>query len=255
MNDRGLSQISRPDLERLLQAIETGRVACPLTDGALRSIGFGAAADVISDALAEANRPGALAAVRAALAERTFRQPPRLELVWTGPDATETSARDTAVVLGELFQQARQYVLLAGYTFDHGEYLLAPLASAMKERGVIVDFFLDIPADKVPQGAPDAAATQFIDKFFIKNWTFGPPRPTVYYDPRTPVKGEYASLHAKVVVVDMRLTLVGSANFTERGQERNIETGVLIEDPGFAQGMVAQWRRLIGAGLVRRYGG
>jgi phosphatidylserine/phosphatidylglycerophosphate/cardiolipin synthase-like enzyme len=59
----------------------------------------------------------------------------------------------------------------------------------------------------------------------------------------------------QVVVVDERMTLIGSANFTERGQERNIETGVLIEDEGFAERMVGQWRRLIEGGLVKRYVG
>jgi phosphatidylserine/phosphatidylglycerophosphate/cardiolipin synthase-like enzyme len=65
----------------------------------------------------------------------------------------------------------------------------------------------------------------------------------------------WASLHAKCIVVDEERTLITSANFTERGQTRNIEAGVLIEDRGFAEELGAQWRQLIAARLVHRYAG
>jgi phosphatidylserine/phosphatidylglycerophosphate/cardiolipin synthase-like enzyme len=65
----------------------------------------------------------------------------------------------------------------------------------------------------------------------------------------------WASLHAKCTVVDDERTLITSANFTDRGQTRNIEAGVLIEDGAFAEEVSAQWRLLITADLVRRYRG
>jgi phosphatidylserine/phosphatidylglycerophosphate/cardiolipin synthase-like enzyme len=54
------------------------------------------------------------------------------------------------------------------------------------------------------------------------------------------------------VVVDEQATLIGSANFTDRGQTRNIEVGVLIEDAGFARQVVEQWQGLVNAKLVQR---
>jgi len=102
----------------------------------------------------------------------------------------------------------------------------------------------------------DAYATKVIDKFFREVWTFGLPKPDVYYDPRTAMPGPpWASLHAKCVVVDDETTLITSANFTDRGQTRNIEAGVLIDDRAFAEELGAQWRQLIAAGLVHRYVG
>lgn len=87
-------------------------------------------------------------------------------------------------------------------------------------------------------------------------WTFGLPKPEVFYDPRTARRGPpWASLHAKCIVVDDERALVTSANFTDRGQTRNIEAGVLIEDRGFAAELAAQWRQLVVWGLVRKYGG
>ena len=53
-------------------------------------------------------------------------------------------------------------------------------------------------------------------------------------------------------MVDHEQTLITSANFTERGQERNIEVGVLIRDKGFANALERQWFNLIRAkGVVR----
>jgi phosphatidylserine/phosphatidylglycerophosphate/cardiolipin synthase-like enzyme len=55
-------------------------------------------------------------------------------------------------------------------------------------------------------------------------------------------------------VVDGARSFVSSANFTQRGQERNIEVGVLIEDMSFASYLAGQWLRLIETGMVARYG-
>jgi len=57
------------------------------------------------------------------------------------------------------------------------------------------------------------------------------------------------------VVVDDERALITSANFTDRGQERNIEAGVLIEDHVFASELAGHWRQLVNAGLVTRYAG
>ncbi|MGH9321370.1 MAG: phospholipase D-like domain-containing protein [Vicinamibacteria bacterium] len=60
------------------------------------------------------------------------------------------------------------------------------------------------------------------------------------------------SLHAKCVVVDDRLSLVTSANFTEAAHWRNIEAGVLVDDPRFAVNLRSQFDRLIAEGLLLR---
>jgi len=64
-----------------------------------------------------------------------------------------------------------------------------------------------------------------------------------------------ASLHAKCIIVDDERTLVTSANFTDRGQSRNIEAGVVIEDKVFSEELAGQWRQLVSEGLLRKYEG
>lgn len=46
-----------------------------------------------------------------------------------------------------------------------------------------------------------------------------------------------AVLHAKLLIVDGRRALVGSANLTHRALTANLEAGVLIEDPDLAGGL------------------
>jgi phosphatidylserine/phosphatidylglycerophosphate/cardiolipin synthase-like enzyme len=109
--------------------------------------------------------------------------------------------------------------------------------------------------DRHPLVADHAAhLAQFFRTFLVENWPFGEPRPRLYYDKRALRPGPpWCSLHAKCVVVDGAKAFVSSANFTQRGQERNIEVGVLIEDANFASYLAGQWVGLIDAEMVGEY--
>ena len=88
--------------------------------------------------------------------------------------------------------------------------------------------------------------------FLRMMWPFGEPRPAVYFDPRTAERYSGVSMHAKCVVIDHEYTLITSANFTSRGQTRNVEAGVAIEDRAFAASLERQWANLVDAGVVAR---
>lgn len=252
---RGLSAVPLPALALLRESVERGRVPCPLSEAALLSAGFGGAARPILEALGGLGPEAVTAALRLVTAERVHRPPPRLRLVWTGPESRESTARDTALAVRELFEGAQRNVIVGGYAFDRPD-ILAPLHAAMRDRGVSVALFLDIEGSAATAAQADAHATARIDRFFLDVWTFGTPKPDVYYDPRTAMPGPpWASLHAKCIVVDDARALLTSANFTERGQSRNIEAGVWIEDRAFAAELSGHWRALVAAGLVHRYRG
>lgn len=216
-----LSGVSTSELERLRSAIGGGRVAFPLSRLGLQGEGL----DGLVSLLAELNaltREGAAAVVTAVLAERRG-QPAPAELVWTGPEARQSSARDTAVVLTELFGRATSTVLLAGFAFDHAAEVLRPLSEALR-RGVTCRVYAD---------------TGVAGGFLKEHWPFGPQFPEVFGF--VPEEGVFASLHAKCVVVDGRWVLVTSANFTDRGQTRNLEAGVLLDDNRLAGVLEAQF--------------
>lgn len=106
---------------------------------------------------------------------------------------------------------------------------------------------------RVP-ASPEAHAAAELGQFVRTNWPFGPPYPRLYYDIRATRPGPpYCSLHAKCVTVDGLQAFISSANFTQRGQDRNIEAGVLIQDPTFAQHLARQWHGLIESGAVAEY--
>lgn len=173
-------------------------------------------------ALNATGREGVLPVLRALIAERRLR-PPRSDLVWTGPESRRSGARDTAVVLGDLFRKAKASVLLAGFAFDHAASVLRPLHEAL-QRGVSCRLFADA----------DVAAG-----FLREHWPFGLPFPELYGF--APEQGVFTSLHAKCVAVDGRWVFVTSANFTDRGQTRNVEVGVLIEDARLAAVLKVQF--------------
>ncbi|HRI07922.1 MAG TPA: DISARM system phospholipase D-like protein DrmC [Nannocystaceae bacterium] len=251
---RSLAAVALTDLRALHRSVVRGRLSAPLRRVELAAEGFAALAEPLLSALSGLDRVGLLAALEVTLAERSARAAPLLDLVWTGPEARQSTARDTAVVLRELFAGARESVLIAGFRFDHGESLFEPLHQVMRDHSVAVRLFTDI--DRRPRDPADPAecADSFAWRFFKRNWPWPAPRPEIWYDPRTaePGKEHGASMHAKVVVVDRARTLIGSANFTQRAHTRNIEAGALIDDPHFATRLTEHFGALISDGFVRR---
>lgn len=249
----GLLRLGIAELRALRDAVEQGSVEAPLTATGLRAAGFGPWVDDVLPLVRDANRAGVLAVLRAVIAEREDRRTPRLELVWTGPVGPHGTVRDTRVAVRQLFARARRTVYIGGFRFDAGAELFAPLHEVMVEHGVKATVFLDIEGQAPTVAGGPAYAAERIAEFYAENWPFDGPRPDVYYDPRTAIPGPpWVSLHAKCVVVDERWSLVTSANFTDRGQSRNIELGVLIEDAAFGEQIVTHWRALLSAGYLTR---
>ena len=249
----GLTRVPLPTLQRLLEALDRRRIECPLSAAELTDVGASLFAEDVMAALHGLDSAGARVTLAVAIAERVHRPPPRIDLVWTGPESRASVSRSTALVVERLFTDAQQSVIVGGYAFDSPD-VLRPLHGAMAARGVSAMIFMDIPAKASSRATADAFAMEFIDGFFRDVWTFGAPRPDIYFDPRTAAPGPpWVSLHAKCVVVDDERAFVTSANFTDRGQERNIEAGVLVEDRTFAEELAAQWRQLVTTRLVLPY--
>lgn len=174
-----------------------------------------------------------------------------VDLVWTGPHPRGSTARDTLVVMRELFRAATKEVLIAGFRFDQCVDLFRPLAEKA-EAGVRVMVFLDVEGRANSLDAVEAFAGRAGEAFLEENWSPGAAVPELYFDPRTVDPSIWASLHAKCIVVDRARALVGSANFTDRGQTRNIELGVLVDDHRFSTAVVGHFLGGVSSGLFRR---
>lgn len=244
----GRIELSLPDLERVLAAARAGELGAALTAEGLARAHLGALREGLSSLMGAP--VDTVLRVLSAVREERLRPPAtRVSLVWTGPETRGSGARDTAVVVREMFEEAERHVLIAGYSFERGEAILTPLHAAMRDRGVRVEMFVHLREATGVQADPEGYLRAQAATWRRTYWPFGEPGPTLYVDPRAAIPGSHASLHAKCIVVDGEHALVGSANFTDRGQSRNIEAGVLVEDARFAEELARQFHDAVGAGL------
>lgn len=245
-----LSSVATSTLERLRDAIAEGRVQPPITRSALLGHGIHNQLEALEGALAGHSLLACLSVLDVVLAERRRQQQPPAELVWTGPERANATARDTAVVLRALFERAKHQVVVAGYNFTRGSAVLEPLFVGMRDRHLDVKFFVHIEQPQTTLVEPRSHGNQAVRAVMAQCWPFGAPRPKVYYDARALAPHPRFNMHAKCVVIDGECALVTSANFTEAAQERNLECGVLLEDATFARHLARQWLGLIDAKLV-----
>lgn len=137
---------------------------------------------------------------------------PTLTPVWTGPNSHAGPARLTLAVVADLIAEAHGDVVLASYATIPGPDVRFALGQAA-DRGVAITLLLERHQDNPAFQAhgdpfPGLPARRLA-------WPAGARPPG-------------ASMHAKVLVVDGRTALVGSANLTGHGLERNLECGLLI---------------------------
>lgn len=178
-----------------------------------------------------------------------------IALTWTGPEDVVTETRDTGAVARQLFAGAHRSLLVSTYALDDGakgENLLAILRTRMITRPDLdVRFYVNLAREYGDERPSATILGEHVRRLreLVFTWE---PRPAVFYDRRAlePGHGPRACLHAKVIVRDDVHTLITSANLTEAAQERNVEAGVLIDDAAFARGVVGQFERLVGAGVL-----
>jgi phosphatidylserine/phosphatidylglycerophosphate/cardiolipin synthase-like enzyme len=253
--------LSASGLDTLADALAAGRLQPPFTTVAVQRIAAGPDAPAVAaelDRLAlNGVEPAELAyLLRAIGAERRAGQriTDRIELVWSGPEHSGTASRDTGVVVRELFSSARSTVSLVGFAIHNGRTVFRALAENMAANPVLaVRMFINIRRPHHDQRAADDIVAEYVTTFVQREWP-GERLPDLFYDPRalSPDAGPRASLHAKCLVVDHRVSFITSANFTEAAQDRNIEAGVLINDPQLAGRVERQLESLVESGTLRQ---
>lgn len=262
-----LRVLGRSSLVGLADALAAGRLGAPITRTALASHvpeeHLDAVAAALTELLADGMAPRHIArGVRLLIEEREAgqRMSDRVQLVWSPPDLDEVDARDTSVVVQELFRRARSSVLISTFALDEkkkAEALFGELAARMDlEPSLSVRVFVNVHRKHLDDTPADVLVREFATHIRDDVWP-GKRLPEVFYDPRSLEKDGHkrAVLHAKAVVVDGRFTLLTSANFTEAAQERNIEAGVLIDDVRLAARVTRQFDHFVDARILRRLGG
>jgi phosphatidylserine/phosphatidylglycerophosphate/cardiolipin synthase-like enzyme len=132
--------------------------------------------------------------------------------VWTGPESKVGHSRLTLAVLADLINEAEGELLLVSYATIPGPDVKEALLAAAN-RGVVITLLLERSVD-------NPHFTGHADPF--------PDLPARRLCWPADQRPSGASMHAKLLVVDRRTALVGSANLTGYGLERNLECGLLI---------------------------
>jgi phosphatidylserine/phosphatidylglycerophosphate/cardiolipin synthase-like enzyme len=149
-----------------------------------------------------------------------------VELVWTGPSESRI-ARDTFIVVEQLFERAERSILLSSYSVFDGRSVLQTLHERLR---AVPSLQVQLVLDVERSGSRSQSLDEFARKFVRWHWP-GPPWPALYFDPRSLSEDAHACMHAKCIVVDNTRALVTSANLSESAQRRNYEAGVLVDDP------------------------
>ncbi len=256
--------LGRASLLGLARALRAGRVAAPFGRTTLVAQVPEDRVDRVQEGLRSLARAGMsgehIATMLEILAEERGAQQrlsDRVELVLSPPELDRVDARDTAVVVRELFRRAESSVLIASYALDAGDKaasLFGELAERMDARPELdVTVYANVHRPHRDDREPAALVRAFATRFREDVWP-GQRLPAVYYDPRSVAldRGKRAVLHAKCVVIDGRWSLITSANFTEAAHERNIEAGLVLDDRRLARRLVRQFDELVGKGALRR---
>ena len=253
MNFDPLAAIGGNGILRLAELLEAGLVTPPLSALALRDHVDGRHAAPLAECLAQMAGPEAppthLAVVLRAFvagARSAGQASPSIEVVVTGPDVGG-EARDTGVVVRQLFAKARERVLVVGFAVHQGKSVFKVLADRLdSDRSLEATLCIDARRQRGDTSIDGDILRRFADEFVRKEWP-GDRLPRVYHDPRSlkPTGRTASSMHAKAVVIDGQEALVTSANFTEAAQERNVELGVLIESKAVAERIESHFLTLI----------
>ncbi|MCD0458652.1 DISARM system phospholipase D-like protein DrmC [Roseiconus lacunae] len=257
-----LVKLSDTDLRALLGGLRSGRIAAPYSGFQLSRVLNATTANAVSNALAHLTERGMAAeqisvALELLLADRDRSRAHRetVDLVTSGPEAPGINNRDTSVVVRELFTHAQTSVMVVGYAVYQGDQVFESLAKRMEDRPDLkVQFFLNVARTDGDTTKSEILVARFKQRFQSTQWPAGCRLPEVFYDPRSvaddvPVR---SSLHAKCVVIDEERVFVSSANFTDAGQNRNIEVGLNIRSRWLAKRLARHFAMLREAGLMQR---
>lgn len=256
------SHLSNTDLQAVIAGLRSRRIASPFSELQVsRVISSGLSRTVVEGLNYLASLGFASEQISAVLAllehdrKNARSSEPAIDLVTSGPEAAGITNRDTSVVVRELFGHAQKSVLVVGYAIYQGQQVFESLARRMEELpDLSVQFFLNISRPDRDSTPSQILVSRFAQRFRDSQWPSGCRLPEVYYDPRSIADDERvrSSLHAKCIVIDATQVFVSSANFTEAGQQRNIEVGLKISSPWLADRLSTHFRTMLSNRLVVR---
>ena len=152
----------------------------------------------------------------------------KVSLVVTAPPSFRINAKPTMTVVQSMLEGAKRNILITGYSLSSYFSELTDTIIEKSQKGVFVKFFINNVEKQLDVGKLLRYKGRFLQIYDYSN-----------------EEDKMAALHAKVISVDMRQTLITSANLSYHGQQGNIELGALIESEHTAKQLDEMMTQLI----------
>lgn len=152
----------------------------------------------------------------------------KVSLVVTAPPSFSINARTTMNVVSSMIEGAESSILITGYSLSSYFADLVDTIIQKSQSGIFVKFFVN-----------DIDSQDSFEKLlrykgrFLKIYNYEKQEDSM------------AALHAKVISVDQKKTLITSANLSYHGQQGNIELGMLAESKKIAKQLDDVFTKLI----------
>lgn len=152
----------------------------------------------------------------------------KIQLVITAPPSFNLRTKLTENVVEDMLQSAKKSILMTGYSISEYIHRYMDLIIQKSQSGVFVKIFINNIQE---QGIVDKLL-RYKGRFLqIYNYTN--------------TDDKMSALHAKVLSVDGRQTLISSANLSYHGMMGNIELGCHIESARIAKEIDEAFRQLL----------
>lgn len=150
--------------------------------------------------------------LRLVLTALTCNTEEKVELVVTAPNSFAIKTRTTLGAINEVLESAQKSIIMTGYSVSEYVSDFLDTVIAKSQKGIVVRLYIN----KVDNQASLEKLLRYKSRFLqIYNYTNA--------------EDKMSALHAKILSVDGKRTLISSANLSYHGMSGNIELGCLVE--------------------------
>jgi Phosphatidylserine/phosphatidylglycerophosphate/cardiolipin synthases and related enzymes len=160
----------------------------------------------------------------------------KAQLVWSGPDVAGLPGRDTEILFEELVAEAKQKIIISIYSISEYASKLLNLLKNRALQGVYIEIYVNEFESK---------RHYFEELTQVKN------NRLFIYD-YTGANNSTQALHAKVLTVDDKKSIITSSNLSYNGMDGNLELGVFVNSIEKAKEIRAIFNTLLQKGYFKK---
>ena len=180
--------------------------------GDINAATFPRSLDAVTSEFPSLSSKERLELLRLVLTALTCNTEEKVELVVTAPNSFAIKTRTTLGAINEVLESAQKSIIMTGYSVSEYVSDFLDTVIAKSQKGIVVRLYIN----KVDNQASLEKLLRYKSRFLqIYNYTNA--------------DDKMSALHAKILSVDGKRTLISSANLSYHGMSGNIELGCLIE--------------------------